>query len=591
MAEEIPEDNLSTTSGDEEEQDNEYYGFLNVRRDASEAEITAAYKRLARLYHPDKHQDAKKREEAELLFTKLKKCYEVLSDPHKRVIYDCLGKEGLQEQGWAVVQRTKTPREIREEYEALARVREERRLQQRTSPTSRFMMTVNATDLFDRYLYDSTYDELIDSELPRFEVSKLSLAQSIQAPLTTSDTATLSGNISASNGRGDGGFNFGYRRLHTVNAWQEMNVSLGNGLGLEGKMFRKIRDRLFANMSGTLQLTGSGIKPGLSATMENHLDKHTVGYLTYSTNFDLVETSDSIGLEQEQSGMQTMIVRDKPGYHMVASVQFGIPYTYAMLSYTKKIQDKKKKLRVALKAGTFGGILEYGVEEKITDHSSLGATMVVGFPVGVTVRIKLTRASQTYLFPFHLSDEIILQPIFYGTVVPLLAWFTVKKLLLDPYEARRKEKERERKREQNREKVAEAKREAMASCNLMAERYSRILKEEEEKGGLVIISALYGLLADEKGDLKPEFSSDTAPDSSSSHSFIDITVPLQCNIEDSRLILWEGTKSNLPGVWDPTPGEDKFILIKYTYQHNTHQVFVPETETIKLPKNGHRVNL
>ena len=43
-------------SGDEEEQDNEYYGFLNVRRDASEAEITAAYKRLARLYHPDKHQ-------------------------------------------------------------------------------------------------------------------------------------------------------------------------------------------------------------------------------------------------------------------------------------------------------------------------------------------------------------------------------------------------------------------------------------------------------------------------------------------------------------------------------------------------------
>ncbi len=29
-------------------------------------------------------------------------------------------------------------------------------------------------------------------------------------------------------------------------------------------------------------------------------------------------------------------------------------------------------------AGTFGAILEYGVEEKITDHSTLGATMVVG---------------------------------------------------------------------------------------------------------------------------------------------------------------------------------------------------------------------
>ncbi len=45
----------------------------------------------------------------------------VLIDPHKRAIYDCLGKEGLKEQGWEIVQRTKTPREIREEFEQLAR--------------------------------------------------------------------------------------------------------------------------------------------------------------------------------------------------------------------------------------------------------------------------------------------------------------------------------------------------------------------------------------------------------------------------------------------------------------------------------------
>ena len=43
-------------SSDEDPVDNEYYGFLNVPRNASNVEITAAYKRLARLYHPDKHQ-------------------------------------------------------------------------------------------------------------------------------------------------------------------------------------------------------------------------------------------------------------------------------------------------------------------------------------------------------------------------------------------------------------------------------------------------------------------------------------------------------------------------------------------------------
>ena len=40
--------------------------------------------------------DPARREEAELLFAKLKNCYEVLTDPHKRAIYDCLGKQGLQ---------------------------------------------------------------------------------------------------------------------------------------------------------------------------------------------------------------------------------------------------------------------------------------------------------------------------------------------------------------------------------------------------------------------------------------------------------------------------------------------------------------
>ena len=48
-------------------------------------------------------------------------CPLVLNDPHKRAIYDCLGKEGLQEQGWEIVQRTRTPQEIREEYDRLAR--------------------------------------------------------------------------------------------------------------------------------------------------------------------------------------------------------------------------------------------------------------------------------------------------------------------------------------------------------------------------------------------------------------------------------------------------------------------------------------
>ena len=123
-------------------------------------------------------------------------------------------------------------------------------------------------------------------------------------------------------------------------------------------------------------------------------------------------------LNEEDSGMCTMVVRNTERYQTTASLRFGIPYTYAMLAHTWKLPEKKRKFRGALKIGTFGAILEYGVEEKITEHSSLGATMVVG-TMGVICKLKLTRASQTYLFPFQLSDEVMLQPVFYGTVAPL----------------------------------------------------------------------------------------------------------------------------------------------------------------------------
>lgn len=99
------------------------------------------------------------KEKAELLFNRVKKAYEILSDPHKRAIYDSLGVKGLETEGWEIMHRTKTPAEIREEYEQLAREREERRLQQRTNPKGNITININATDLFNAY--GDEYDEYV----------------------------------------------------------------------------------------------------------------------------------------------------------------------------------------------------------------------------------------------------------------------------------------------------------------------------------------------------------------------------------------------------------------------------------------------
>lgn len=60
---------------------------------ATPEEINSAYRRFSRMFHPDKHStDPNKQKWAEQIFNKVKEAYEVLSDSHKRAIYDTLGK-------------------------------------------------------------------------------------------------------------------------------------------------------------------------------------------------------------------------------------------------------------------------------------------------------------------------------------------------------------------------------------------------------------------------------------------------------------------------------------------------------------------
>lgn len=65
----------------------DYYKILGVSRDATADQITKAYKRLARKYHPDLNKDS----DAEGRFKEVNEAYEVLKDPDKRQRYDTLG--------------------------------------------------------------------------------------------------------------------------------------------------------------------------------------------------------------------------------------------------------------------------------------------------------------------------------------------------------------------------------------------------------------------------------------------------------------------------------------------------------------------
>jgi curved DNA-binding protein len=93
----------------------DYYKILGVAKNASEKDIKAAYRKLARKHHPDVNPGNK---EAEARFKEVNEAYEVLGDKEKRKRYDQLGanwdafgRGAGRGQGW--------PGGVRVEYEDL----------------------------------------------------------------------------------------------------------------------------------------------------------------------------------------------------------------------------------------------------------------------------------------------------------------------------------------------------------------------------------------------------------------------------------------------------------------------------------------
>ena len=76
--------------------EHDYYEMLGVQRGADDATIKAAYRRLAKEHHPDRHNGCS---DKEAHFKAINEAYDVLKDPQKRAAYDRFGKAAFQNGG------------------------------------------------------------------------------------------------------------------------------------------------------------------------------------------------------------------------------------------------------------------------------------------------------------------------------------------------------------------------------------------------------------------------------------------------------------------------------------------------------------
>ncbi len=70
-----------------------------------------------------------------------------------------------------------------------------------------------------------------------------------------------------------------------------------------------------------------------------------------------------------------------------------------------------------------------------------------------------------------------------------------------------------------------------------------------------------------------------------------LSVCVCCRVEDSKLVLEEGSKASLYGFYDPCPGEDKQLCVQYLFKDKMHKVTINDNEELVIPLRGKNATL
>lgn len=409
--------------------DDDYYIILDVDFNASQETITSAYRNLARRFHPDKNnQDERSRREAQVIFEKIKNAYDVLSDPHKRKIYDTLGPEGVKLDQWKLVSKQMTAQEIRDEYLRIQRQQMDNKLALIAKPRASFEVAIDATDLFARSRQLESEDDLdentrgLTDTLPSIEISSMSASMSVENNISKDHSMTLSGNLNSKNGTGDGLFGANYSYKHSPSTQFDLLYQVGRGPVITAGLSHQLNKKTTISGRGYLVILPYGIVPGAKIAIAYKIRNYLVGKVQYKEGINSSVTTSLIYINEKLMFEATTSYKLSRASHGV-SIDFG-----------HRFNNNDSKLNVCLTVNSDDGVaVEYGCETRILEINVIGAALSFSLPAGVTLKIRFNRANQEFSLPIYLSDEVHSAPIFYGTMVPLIAYYLLDKCYLSHY--------------------------------------------------------------------------------------------------------------------------------------------------------------
>lgn len=537
----------------EEETENEdFYTLLNIAPEATEAEIKTAHKQLCILFHPDKHSsNPELKESAQTMFSKVQSAYEVLSDPEKRALYDAYGVKGLQT-GLDIVKYCTTREEILAECKAQERIRKELEKTAIANAVSFMGARIDARSILE------------PDGFSNMDISEMWLRQSIQTEFSQRDTMLLGGALLVDRGRGFGSGSTTFRHKLGHGRWWEAEARLGSKQELTMRYQTEVAPGLDGNASVSVD-TGADLS--VNGSLVRNLGHGFRGLLDFSA-------------QQQSQAMKSGIFFETNHLWASAVVQFALPDSNIEITAESPITEDLK-IKGGLKIGLVTGSINIGAEKTIVDNDNrIGANLELNMLEGVFVEFQYTRMSQTYSIPVHVADEIIPATVLIAAVAPVLAYFALKQLCIDPYLRREEAREKSEARRRSRRVVERDRSDALAAVQLMKETVGRRIEEEDSVNGLVIMQAFYGQL------ISNEFDDD---DDDDFPRLTEVTVPLQCLVIKSALRLQKSSKAGLPGFYDPTPDEPKSLRVRYRFMGAVHEVTVKDDQGLTIPLKKHKL--
>ncbi|KAL1495794.1 hypothetical protein AB1Y20_016655 [Prymnesium parvum] len=603
------------------------YDVLGLTPEASDDDIKHAYRRLSMTFHPDRRLDPTEKRNASAQWLHISAAYDVLSDRSKRMIYDEVGAEHM-EQALALTKgKQLTAEQLRTAWRKAQARAEERELSSRMKLHGSLVFSVDGTELLQPI--DSSASIL--QRLPT-HVSSIAVNEEMALKLDRRNTLSLSNQIVTKSGLGGGTLRIGFgRQLSAVSSLQ-LGGSFDHGLALSlsRRISRHSRAMVSANfarlhsapsisMSGTRQLTkrllGEMIL-NLSATDDTaltfRLQRVLGGGLPKATD----SSADDLPADPPvlPRALHSALLRVRRAIaSVVAHIRQRMRSRLTRGGAEVALQPRnvrcggtlvwrhssRSRSKLALRFGPSGPFCMLSTERIISSssNSAFGAALQYSSR-GVLLKLRLQRYGQRLIVPIFLAVSPSPLQLLCASGLPALAGSAIRRGVIDRLRQRRRLREAaEKAREEDAASasVASALRQAELDAQLLHRDATHRAHEESSRAGLVVVAAFYG---DVQAAVEAYTSAGERAREGSAWScgpgWIDVRVPLQYIVSDSKLRLPAKSKRCLRGFADPLAAEASKqtaeqasrppcqLWIRYELRREMHTLVVSDEDPVEI---------